>query len=189
MEIILASKSPRRSELLKQIACKFRIVASEAVEDNEQDIPPELLAVSNARAKAIDVAAKTSDEAVVIGADTIVVLQNRVYGKPSDIDDARHMLIELSGQEHKVITGMAVATGGHVFTDFAVTLVKMRELDERQIETYIQSGEPMDKAGAYAIQGKGALLVESIQGCYYNVVGLPLVTLDILLKKNGVSLL
>lgn len=189
MELILASASPRRSELLEQVGCRFAVMVSDAVEDNTRDMSPDLLAVSHAKAKAVDVAAKTSAENVVIGADTIVVLKNRVYGKPTDIDDARRMLIELSGQRHEVITGIAVAKGKQVSTDFAVTSVSMRNLSPEEIENYVAGGEPMDKAGGYAIQGKGALLIDSIQGSYDNVVGLPLVKLYALLKRAGVSLL
>lgn len=189
MELILASASPRRSELLRQVGCRFSVMTSDAVEDNTRDMPPHLLAILHAKAKAVDVAAKTSAESVVIGADTIVVLKNRVYGKPADVDDARRMLIELSGQRHEVITGIAVSKDDQVSTDFAVTTVSMRNLSKEEIENYVASGEPMDKAGSYAIQGKGALLIDRIEGSYDNVVGLPLVKLYTMLRRAGVSLL
>ncbi|SDF21150.1 Maf family protein [Sporolituus thermophilus] len=189
MGIILASASPRRQELLRQVGCQFEIVVSDVIEDNGQHVPPAELAVTQAKAKALDVAARVSSDQVVIGADTIVVLEGQVYGKPADADDARRMLTDLSGKEHHVITGVAVVKGQNIWTDFAVTSVRIRNLSAVEIERYIATGEPMDKAGAYAIQGKGALLVEGISGCYANVVGLPLVTLAGLLKKAGVELL
>lgn len=191
MEIILASASPRREELLRQVDCKFSIITSEIVEDNEQDMPPAELAVLHASAKALDVASKhNGPEALVIGADTIVVLDNRVYGKPRDEEDAERMLHELQGQEHQVISGVAVVYKGEIWTDYAVTRVVLRALSAEEVKRYIATGEPLDKAGAYAIQGVGALLVEEITGSYTNVVGLPLTTLNkLLLRSAGVGLL
>lgn len=191
MEIILASASPRREELLRQVDCKFTIRTSDIVEDNEQDMPPAELAVFHASAKAMDVASKIDNpDAAVIGADTIVVLHNRVYGKPKDADEAGRMLQELQGKEHQVISGVAVTYQGKVWTDYATTRVVLRALSPDQIRRYIATGEPLDKAGAYAIQGVGALLVEEITGSYTNVVGLPLTTLnDLLLRSAGVGLL
>lgn len=189
MSIILASASPRRQELLRQVGCEFTVTVSEIIEDNSQECPPAELAVSLAKAKALDVAAKADEADIVIGADTIVVLHGRVYGKPTDAEDARRMLIDLSGREHHVITGVAVVRAGAVWTDFTVTGVNIAELSAADIERYINTGEPMDKAGAYAIQGIGALLVKGINGCYSNVVGLPLFTLSKLLAKAGVRLL
>ena len=191
MEIILASASPRREELLRQVDCKFSIITSDIVEDNEQDMPPAELAVLHASAKALDVASKhNGPEALVIGADTIVVLDNRVYGKPRDEKDAERMLHELQGQEHQVISGVAVVYKGEIWTDYAVTRVVLRALSAEEVKRYIATGEPLDKAGAYAIQGVGALLVEEITGSYTNVVGLPLTTLNnLLLRSAGVGLL
>jgi septum formation protein len=187
--MILASASPRRQELLRQIGCSFTVLASDVIEDMNQDCPPAELAVSLARAKALDVASKVNDNDVVVGADTVVVLKGRVYGKPVDVDDARRMLSDLAGEEHHVITGVAVVKGLEVWTDFAVTAVTIASLSTEEIERYIATGEPMDKAGAYAIQGMGALLVQSISGCYTNVVGLPLFTLAGMLQKAGMRLL
>jgi septum formation protein len=190
MAIILASASPRRQELLRQVGCDFRVITSDVDEDLDRISSPAELAVSLAVAKALDVAKKTAADDVVIGADTIVVMDGQVYGKPVDEDDALRMLSELAGSQHQVITGIAVAADGKVWTDFAVTAVNFRDLTRLEIERYVASGEPQDKAGGYAIQGIGALLVESIEGCYANVVGLPLVTLDKLLRQaRGVSLL
>jgi len=189
MAIILASASPRRRQLLEQVGCVFEVIASSVVENDTQRVPPVELAISLAKAKALDVAAKLTAEDIIIGADTIVVCKGSIYGKPVNIDNARRMLSELSGQRHQVITGVAVVKGQEVYSDFAVTDVQMRCLSITEIERYLDSGEPFGKAGAYAIQGLGALLVENIHGCYANVVGLPLVTLNKLLFKVGVNLL
>lgn len=189
MAIILASASPRRQELLRQVGCDFTVMISDIVEDNNQDLAPQELAILLASDKAIDVSSKVSRDDVVIGADTIVVLDGQVYGKPVDIDDARQILTNLSGRQHQVITGIAVARASEIWTDYVVTTVRIGNIGAQQIENYLATGEPMDKAGAYAIQGIGALLVEEINGCYTNVVGLPLNKLSEVLRKAGVVLL
>jgi len=137
----------------------------------------------------MDVAAKLPPGEIVIGADTLVVLDGQIFGKPVDADDARRMLTELAGRRHTVFTGVAVILNGQAWTDVATTEVAIRSLTGEEISAYVATGEPLDKAGAYAIQGLGALLVERIEGCYYNVVGLPLVILAKLLEKAGVRLL
>ena len=189
MAIILASASPRRQELLRQVGCDFSVIISDIIEDNNQDLLPQDLAMLQAKDKAVDVASKVSQDDVVIGADTIVVFNDKVYGKPRDIQDARQILTSLSGNEHQVITGIAVVCNGKSWTDFVVTTVKFSNVTPKEIEKYLETGEPMDKAGAYAIQGIGALMVEGIHGCYTNVVGLPLNKLSDVLKKAGVTLL
>jgi len=189
MAIILASASIRRQELLKQIGCDFTVMISDIVEDNNQDLAAEDLAVLQARNKAVDVSSKAGIDDVVIGADTIVVLDGQVYGKPVDINDARSILTKLSGRQHQVITGIAVAHAGKIWTDYVVTSVYIGNINAKQIENYLATGESMDKAGAYAIQGIGALFVEEINGCYNNVVGLPLNKLSDVLMKAGVTLL
>lgn len=189
MSIILASASPRRQELLKQIGCDFTVMVSEVTEDNTAALSPVEFATSLAAAKAADVAGKVTPADIVVGADTIVVLEGRVYGKPRDRAHACEMLAELAGRQHQVITGIAVAAGGQVLTDHCITTVKIRPLSDQEIADYVATGEPMDKAGAYAIQGIGALLVEGIDGCYPNVVGLPLVTLQKLLQTIRINLL
>jgi septum formation protein len=188
MPIILASASPRRQQLLKQVGCSFTVVTSDIVEDNQLDLLPHELTVHHARLKAIDVAVHHDVDDIVIGADTIVVLDGKVFGKPVDAADAKSMLTSLSGRSHQVITGIAVVQGYEVWTDFTETQVQFVPLTEDEIERYIGTGEPLDKAGAYAIQGIGALFVDHISGCYTNVVGLPLNTLAKLLKKAGISL-
>ncbi len=189
MTIILASASPRRQELLRQVGCEFTVMLSHIVEDNNLDVLPQELAVLHAKEKALDVAARAHANDVVIGADTIVVLNGRVYGKPVDKKDARNILTALAGKEHQVMTGIAVVKAGKLWTDVVITKVKIGKLEPVEIESYLATGEPMDKAGAYGIQGIGALLVEDIQGCYTNVVGLPLKKTAELLKKAGISLL
>lgn len=189
MAIILASASPRRRQLLEQIGCAFTIMASDFIEDNTLELPAAELAVMQAKAKALAVAEKANAGDIVIGADTIVVLDGQVFGKPVDKEDACRMLTSLSGREHQVITGLAVVQGNQVVTDYSTTAVQFRTLSATEIERYIATGEPEDKAGAYAIQGVGALLVENICGCYTNIVGLPLVTLARLMSEVGVVLL
>ena len=183
--IILASASPRREELLKQVGCDFKVITSAVDEDNSRELPPPALAVAQAADKALDVAAKIGPDHIVVGADTVVVLAGQVYGKPACLADARRMLTELAGKEHQVITGVAVVRGARLWTDHCITAVKMRPLSAAEIDRYLASEESLGKAGAYAIQGLGALLIEGISGCYANVVGLPLVTLDRLLRSAG----
>jgi septum formation protein len=183
-QLVLASASPRREELLRQIGCKFQIRVSDVEEDNSLKLPPAQLVTAHAKAKATTVAAKCSPDEIVIGADTIVVLAGEVYGKPKDRDDARRMLSQLAGKEHQVITGIAVAAHRQSWTNYCETLVRIRQLSVIEMEAYLATGEPDDKAGAYAIQGVGSLLVSGITGSYTNVVGLPLVELDALLRQS-----
>ena len=187
--IILASASPRREQLLFQVGCEFRVIPSDFSEDNAQDLPPDQLALVHARAKAMDVAAKVQPGELVIGADTVVALGAQVFGKPRDAADARRMLSELSGRRHVVYTGLTVVQDEIIRETVEATAVTIRALTENEIEAYVATGEPLDKAGAYAIQGMGVLLVERIEGCYSNVVGLPLAALARLLSEAGVRLL
>ena len=187
--IILASASPRRAALLAQIGLHFRVQASELGDDGETALPgenPESHAARLALAKARDVAARL-DEGLVIGADTVVVLGERMLGKPADPAEARAFLAALSGKTHRVISGVAVmdAATGRSEVATAVTSVQMRAFDAAEAEAYVATGEPLDKAGAYGIQERGAVLVEVIQGDYFNVVGLPLVLLAELLRRFG----
>jgi septum formation protein len=187
--VILASASPRRREILTQVGCKFTVVTSEVEEDNGRKLAPQELVMLHAQQKALDVARKSEKDAIVIGADTIVAFAGQVFGKPADEEEARAMLRQLSGKEHEVISGISVVCGEFVQNDFVLTNVRMKSLSAAEIDRYIATGEPSDKAGAYAIQGYGALLVESIQGCYNNVVGLPVSRLALMLEKVGVHLL
>ncbi|MGC9317934.1 MAG: Maf family protein [Armatimonadota bacterium] len=177
--LVLASASPRRSELLRQVGLDFEIKVSDAAEDAEAPgLTPGDVAVRHARRKAMSVASDVPGR-VVLGADTVVVLDGRLLGKPADAEEAREMLRALSGREHEVITAVAVALGRGgtarvLVEDRSRTRVIFRDLSENEIERYVNTGEPMDKAGAYGIQGRGALLVREIHGCYFTVVGLPL---------------
>jgi septum formation protein len=188
--IILASASPRRKELLENIGLKFQVDPSDFPENLRRDLPPEGLVKFISIGKAGAVAAKYAD-AIIIAADTIGVLQHHIIGKPHTADEAVKMLLSLSGKTHRVITGLTVLdTGsGKMLTRTVETQVQIKELSQQEIQNYVQSGEPLDKAGAYAIQGLGALIVEKIVGDYYNVVGLPLKTLADCLKELGVDLL
>lgn len=174
--LILASQSPRRKKLLKQIGMKFRVVKSHAAEIISPHQSPGENAQRIALEKAIDVAARLR-KGIVIGADTIVVLDHHVLGKPKSKDDAKRMLRLLSGREHSVFTGFALkdAETGKQTAGIEETKVRFRKLNEKEIVEYIDSGSPMDKAGAYGIQDDfGAVFVERVNGCFYNVVGFPL---------------
>ncbi len=188
--MILASASPQRSRLLRELGCQFEAVPSRIEEQLDARLDPEAQVLELAYLKARDVAERLR-EGIVIGADTLVVISGRALGKPESAERAREMLRLLGGREHLVITGLAVidAAGGRAERATATTRVRFGKLDDSLIEKYIATGEPLNKAGAYAIQGKGALLVESIEGCYFNVVGLPLYTLERLLARFGISLI
>lgn len=186
MEIILASQSPRRAQLLQQFGLTFRIVPSPAEEWAEGE--PQELAERNAQQKAERISIDYP-QSLTIGADTIVVLENRVLGKPAGPQEAASMLRDLSGKVHKVITGVALSTAGRTRTFAVITDVRFRELSEREIAAYVRSGEPLDKAGSYGIQGFGGLFVESIKGCYFNVVGLPMPRLALELRDFGIDML
>ena len=170
--LYLASQSPRRTELLTQVGIDHTVVSSSYEESNEgYDSPIEMVkaqALGKARC-----AVGIPEGGIVLGADTIVVLDNEVLGKPQDEADARQMLERLSGRSHSVVTGVALLIKGDEVVFHNETKVYFKELATFEIESYIASGEPMDKAGAYGIQGKGALWVEKIEGSYTNVVGLP----------------
>lgn len=185
--VVLASASPRRRELLALIFSEFEVVPSEFDESEMPgDLAPAESVLYSARMKARDVARKYPDS-LVIGADTIVVVDDAILGKPGDSEDAARMLRMLSGREHQVYTGITVIASEKERAAVECTNVRFRELSDEVISRYIASGEPMDKAGAYAIQGKGAVLITSISGCYPNVVGLPLYKLSTLLQEFGVE--
>ncbi len=186
--IVLASASPRRQELLQQIGCGFRVVVSDAEELSGDGISPERLAVENARRKAEDVAAKEGSDVPVLGADTVVAVDEMILGKPKDENDAVRMLRLLSGRQHFVFTGIALAYRGEVYEDAVRTAVWVDELSEKEIDAYIATGEPMDKAGAYAVQGIAAKFIPRIDGSFSNVVGLPLHAVKELARKAGIVL-
>ncbi|HEY3188734.1 MAG TPA: Maf family protein [Solirubrobacteraceae bacterium] len=184
MEVLLASASPRRRELLGRICATFSVVPSgidETMPPGSPDEAARALALAKARAIAADHPA-----AVVVGADTIVVLDGVVFGKPAGPGDAAATLRRLRGRTHEVITGVAVARGERAAVASVRTRVTMREYSDAEIETYIATGEPLDKAGAYAVQERGAALVARVDGCLTNVVGLPVGTTRQLLADFGV---
>lgn len=190
-DIVLASASPRRKELLTQIGLTFRVVASVAEENLDAlSGSPAEKAEKLALLKAREVAARLSKE-VVVGADTIVVLGERIFGKPKNEAEAMDMLHTLSGREHCVITGVAVvdAESGVSKVSHEVTKVRFAALSEEKIRAYIHKGSCYDKAGAYGIQDWGALLVERIEGCYFNVVGMPLMRLSRMMEEFGIRVL
>lgn len=183
MHLILASTSPRRSELLAQIGLPFAVVPSRVDEGTPSGMPDRLVE-SLALAKALDVAGRVS-EGVVIGADTVVAVDGQILGKPADGGEAAAMLRKLGGRSHDVYTGLAVvdAASGRRKCQHVHTVVHFRALTESEIAAYIESGEPLDKAGAYGIQGRAAVFVSGIEGCYFNVVGLPLSRLWQMLRE------
>jgi septum formation protein len=189
MRIILASNSPRRKELLSQVGVTFEVIPSE-FEEHVIELPPEQLVEHFAYMKAKDVSMAVNEEALVIGSDTIVFL-NGIMGKPRNKEDAFDMLKNLSGRQHLVLSGLSIinTATGESLTEHESTKVKMKELSDAEITAYINTGEPMDKAGAYAIQGMGSLFVEGIEGDYFNVVGLPLFRLRRMLERFGMKLI
>ncbi|HEX3028347.1 MAG TPA: Maf family protein [Clostridia bacterium] len=189
-DIILASASPRRMDLLRQVGLKFRVEPSNVDEKNNMGCSAEELVKKLSYEKALSIAKSIETDSMVIGADT-VVFRGNILGKPEDKIQAYEMLKSLQGEWHEVITGLSVieCTSMKNITCCEITRVKMRAMTDRLIKAYIDTGEPMDKAGAYGIQGFGALLVEKIEGCYFNVVGLPLQKLSVVLEEFGVKIL
>lgn len=187
MNIILASASPRRRELLSLFHIPFTVRVADIDETMDENALPfdEVARVSRLKALAVEREA----EDVVIAADTIVVCQGKILGKPHSEEEAVSMLSLLSGRDHQVMTGCTVLKGEKAVTFTEVTDLHFRTLSQKEIEAYVTTGEPMDKAGAYGIQGYGALLVAGISGDYNNVVGLPLGLLDRLLRPFGVDCL
>lgn len=186
-KIYLASSSPRRRELLQQIGVQFEVVKAGVKEEIKKGEAPldyvQRLALEKAQAGLAAIQRQNLSLAPVLGADTLGLLDNRILEKPRDAKDAADILQRLSGQTHKVITALALTDGVRTETLYSVTHVCFRNLHEKEIEAYWQTGEPQDKAGGYAIQGLGAVFVQSIQGSYSNVVGLPVETCCELLKR------
>ena len=183
---ILASGSPRRHELLKKLCKNFVVEVSDAQEVQQAD-SPKILAIENAKLKAQSVAAKHPDD-VVIGADTIVVLDGEIFGKPDGTLGAEKMLARLSGRKHEVITGLAICAGGKIFTATEVTEVYFGAMTAAEIRDYVASGEPLDKSGSYALQGGATKFIEKIHGDWSNVVGLPVYRLRKLAAASGIAL-
>ena len=184
MKIILASGSPRRRELMCEIGLKFEIFKPDIDETRTNNEAPEdlCLRLSQLKAKA---GAKVFPNSLVIAADTIVLINGEILGKPKNHDDAFRMLNTLQGKWHEVLTGLSVCFDGKIISEVEHTKVKFRELNKSEILSYISTGECDDKAGSYAIQGKGSLLIERIDGDYFNVVGLPVCRLGKILENFG----
>jgi len=185
--LILASLSPRRRYLLEQAGLKFEVVSSNIDETNRYASSPEEYVRTVAEAKARNVA-MAYPESWVIGADTIVLIDNTILGKPTSVHEARNMLIQLSGRVHSVLTGYSICCQkkNRFFSDIVRTNVLFKELTGAEIEWYIASGEPFDKAGAYAIQGRGARFIRRIEGSYTSVVGLPVCEVVEFLTREGI---
>jgi septum formation protein len=188
--IILASASPRRKELLEKIGLKFEVDASNCVEEVDPALEPDELTRRISLTKAKSVAPRYKD-ALIIAADTIGVIGKKLLGKPQTVDEARKMLAQISGKSHEVITGFTVldTATNKIISGTVCTKVYIKKLTTQEIDAYVQTGEPLDKAGAYGIQGLGAVIVEKIEGDYYNVVGLPLSALAEVLKEFGINVL
>jgi septum formation protein len=191
--LVLASGSPRRNQLLKMMGLTFRVRPARIPERRLAGERPEAMAVRLARAKAhagaINLYPGVRGKAWVLGADTIVTIDGRVLGKPRDAPDARRMLRMLSGRTHRVVTGVAIWSGsdGGIVSGRSITRVTFSELTRSAIESYVATGEPMDVAGAYAIQGLAGVFIPRISGSWSNVVGLPLDLVERLLSRSGYS--
>ena len=185
--IILASQSPRRRQLLDQIGLKFEIITSKIDEVINTTLLPHEVAMSLAKQKCLDIAKSVEGDYIIIAADTIVVNKDKILGKPKNNEEAYKMLNSLNGIWHDVITGVCLirTIDGRQNNDFVRTRVKMSQSKEGFLRWYVSTGEPLDKAGAYGIQGFGAMLVEEIEGCFYNVMGLPINRLCSMLGELG----
>lgn len=189
MRLVLASASPRRRELLARLSQPFDVIPSTVEESLPPGQPVAAAATALALAKARDVAGRVAGPAAVLGADTLVVLDGRPFGKPVSPADARGMLAALAGRAHEVVTGLAVveAGTGRAVTAAVTSRVVMRPYGDAAVDAYLATDEPWDKAGAYAVQGEGGRLVERVEGCYTNVVGLPVATTARLLREFGLT--
>ena len=188
--IVLASGSPRRQELLQRIGITdFDVRVPEADETYPPGLSPQEVVTTISRKKADAAALLCTPEEIVITADTMVFLDDQRLGKPTDEADALRMLTDLQGRHHTVCTGVTVRQGSHSVTECETTEVRFRSASQEELLAYIATKEPMDKAGSYGIQGKGALLVEEIHGDFFNVMGLPVLRLSRILEQFGVSLL
>ena len=188
--IILASASPRRVELLEKIGLRFKVEPSNYEEDMHSELEPHEFARKISLEKAEAVASKHKN-AIVIAADTIIVFGSKILGKPHTENEARKMLETINGKSHSVITGFSIMDTGKnkTISKSVETKIHIRKLTPAEIDAYVKSKEPLDKAGAYAIQGLGAVFVERIEGDYFNVIGLPLSALTKALKEFGINIL
>ena len=189
MAIILGSQSPRRRELLEKLDLPFTILTADIDETVRPELTPAHAVADISARKAAAILRQASEDDLVITADTIVVLDGQIMGKPHSPEEAEQMLSSLSGRTHQVYTAVTLHSHARQKTEVACTQVTFRPLDPKEILAYIASGEPMDKAGAYGIQGRGAVLVSHLEGDYFNVMGLPLCTLCRMLRSFGVKVL
>jgi septum formation protein len=189
MRVILASASPRRAQVLRDAGIEFEARLAQVVESRRTGEAPEAMVQRLAEEKAVAGAAGVAGAALVIGADTAVVCEGVILGKPASASDARNMLEKLSGRTHKVVSGLAVLRLPErtLRVELETTRVCLAPLNEREIEEYVASGEPLDKAGGYGVQGRAGQFVTRIEGCYFNVVGLPLARLYRLMGDLGWS--
>ncbi len=191
-KIILASASPRRQSILKQAGIPFEILISEVEEDWSSQVSPYDVVKSLSMKKALAVNEMVNEPCIIIAADTVVTLHGKIMGKPKDADDAYNILKKLQGRKHAVYTGVTIINkekdGFELKNIIDNTDVYMRKMSDAEIDAYIATNEPFDKAGAYAIQEKGSLFIEKIEGDYYNVVGLPLVKVYNALQEFGIEL-
>lgn len=187
--IVLASASPRRRALLAALGIEFEVIPSQAPEVDEGEVPEEIVK-NNAAVKCREVAREMDDDVVVIAADTLVFLDAHVLSKPKDRNEAKQMLRMLSGNTHQVITGLAVQNTGksQIITGAETTDVSFRQLSDTEIDRFIDIVQPLDRAGAYTVDGPGSLIVSRYHGCYQNVLGLPIVRLDSLLRRLDISI-
>ncbi len=206
IKVVLASSSPRRIELLKNLGFEFEVIPSNIEEIVEPGKTAAGTVIKLAKQKAESVLARVEadgkwqvgtekDRLLVIGADTTVVLDNKMIGKPESVEDAKHMLMELSGRCHDVFTGVVILSKEAAqpkvseVSSFEMSHVYFRTLTKEEIEAYVKTGEPMDKAGAYALQGIGSAFVQGIEGCFTNVIGLPVPLIVSMLRRAGISIL
>lgn len=188
-KIYLATTSPRRIALLKQVGLSgFEVLTPEIVEILDSNLAPEDSVAFWSRKKAESVKKHVSHEDIIIAADTLVWCNGKIVGKPADEDDAFRTLLMLSGNWHCVYTGVTIMRGDEVLTEEEMTSVLIRNLSPKQIREYVATGEPMDKAGSYGIQERGALLCERVDGDFYNVMGLPVFRLSIMLEQMGIDI-
>lgn len=191
MKIILASKSPRRKELLNLLKIKYEIKVSNAEEKIEKGLTPEEQAKKLAYIKAKTVFDETEGNRIIIGSDTMVVKEGKIYGKPKDKEDALKILKEINGQKHEVITGLAILVQkdnkNQEYITYDKTQVKIKKMSEEEMLNWINTGEAYDKAGAYAIQGEFSIFIEKIDGNYSTVVGLPIHKVYDILKEIGME--
>jgi septum formation protein len=194
-KLILASASPRRKDLLKQIGLEFEAYPADIDENSLGYMDAGKYAEEMSRRKALMVAkdfyGATDEEHLILGADTTVEIDGTILGKPEDYDDAVRMLESIQGKWHRVITGITLvnAKNREVLTDSEMTRVKIRSMTPEMIQAYLRTGESLDKAGAYGAQGYGSLIVERVEGCFFNVIGLPIYKLSRLLEQQGFKML